>query len=86
MKASFNNTVAIFFSFESLISRCNLKFMNLPAYYQSRISAFTQQAGRLQQKEDRLSMGRLASFLLIFLLFFALYRYSQYWMTIETFP
>jgi DNA mismatch repair ATPase MutS len=31
----------------------------------------------LQQTEDRLSMGRLISFLLIFLLFFALYRYSQ---------
>ncbi len=51
--------------------------MNLSTYYQSRISTFTQQADRLQQKEDRLSMGRLVSFLLIFLLFFALYRYSH---------
>jgi ABC-type lipoprotein export system ATPase subunit len=55
--------------------------MNLSSYYQSRISLFTQQAGRLQLKEDRLSMGRLVSFLLIFLLFFALYRYSQ-WLSI----
>jgi hypothetical protein len=51
--------------------------MNLSAYYQSRISEFTQQADHLQQKEDRLSMGRLVSFLLVFLLFFALYRYSS---------
>jgi hypothetical protein len=77
MKASFNNTSAIFFSFESLIFQPDLKFMNLSTYYQSRISAFTQQADHLQQKEDRLSMGRLVSFLLIFLLFFSLYRYSH---------
>ncbi len=77
MKAGCNNTFAIFFSFESLISLLNMKFMNLSAYYQSRISNFTQQADRLQQKEDRISMGRLVSFLLIFILFIALYRYSQ---------
>lgn len=51
--------------------------MNLSAYYQSRISTFTKQAGSLQQKEDRLSMGRLICFLLVFLLFIALYRYSH---------
>lgn len=51
--------------------------MDLSAYYQTRITTFTQQADRLQHKEDRLSMGRLATFLLIFLFFFALYRYSQ---------
>jgi hypothetical protein len=51
--------------------------MNQSEYYRSRISAFTEQADRLQKKEDRLSMGRLVSFLLIFLLFLALYRYSQ---------
>jgi hypothetical protein len=52
--------------------------MNLSAYYQSRITSFTQQADRLQQKEDRLSMGRLVSFLLAFLLFFILNRYSPF--------
>jgi hypothetical protein len=77
MKASFNNTFANFSSFGSLIFLPNLKFMDLSSYYQSRISSFTLLAGRLQQKEDRLSMGRLVSFLLAFLLFFALYRYSQ---------
>jgi len=51
--------------------------MNLSAYYQSRISTYTQLAVSLQQKEDRLSIGRLVSFLLIFLLFFALYRFSH---------
>ncbi len=51
--------------------------MNLSSYYQSRTSDFTQQADSLQRKEDRLSMGRLISFLLIFILYFALYRYSH---------
>ncbi len=51
--------------------------MNLLSFYQSRTSAFTQQADTLQRKEDRLSMGRLISFLLIFILYFTLYRYSH---------
>jgi hypothetical protein len=58
--------------------------MNLSSYYQSRISTFTQQADRLQQKEDRLSMGRLIAFLLIFILYFALYRYSQLLATLAS--
>ncbi len=51
--------------------------MNLTSFYRNRITIFTQQANRLQQKEDRLSMGRLIVFLLIFVFFFVLYRYSQ---------
>jgi hypothetical protein len=53
--------------------------MALNEYYQDRVSQYRQKAERLQRKEDRLSMGRLVSFVLIFVLFFALYSLSVTW-------
>jgi hypothetical protein len=50
--------------------------MNLTAYYQERINIFKKRADGLQRKENRLSLGRLVTFLLVFILFFTLYRYS----------
>ena len=46
--------------------------MPLNEFYRERINRHQEKADRLQQRENRLSMARLITFILIFLLFFAL--------------
>jgi hypothetical protein len=50
--------------------------MNLKEFYGGRIALFQQKAGHLQRIENRLSLGRLITFILAFLLFFSLYGIS----------
>jgi ABC-type Na+ transport system ATPase subunit NatA len=52
--------------------------MSLSEFYQVRIRQYQQKAERLQQKENRLSLARLISFVLIFVLFFSLYSLSVF--------
>ncbi len=53
--------------------------MTLIEFYQDKVDRYRQNAEHLQHKEDRLSMGRLVTFVLIFVLFFALNSLSVTW-------
>lgn len=50
--------------------------MDLIGFYRTRVNFYQQQVERLQHTENRLSIARLISFLMIFVFFFILYRFS----------